>query len=135
MIEFSVVIPTYNQCQYLKKAINSVLKQTYKNFEIIVIDNFSKDKTREIVNSFKSSKIIYKKFNNNGVIGRSRNLGISLAQGIWIAFLNSDDWWEKKKLEIIFQEIKKNNKHTVFCSDELIVNSENKKKNLEIWSL
>ena len=131
MVKFSVIIPTYNQCLYLKKAVKSVLNQTYKNYEIIIIDNFSKDKTEELIKEFKTSKIIYKKFNNNGVIGSSRNYGINLAKGNWIAFLDSDDWWHKKKLEIIFKNIKENTDYVVFCSSELIVNETNNKN--KVW--
>ena len=65
---FSVIIPTYNQGDLLTKAINSVLNQSFKNFEIIVVDNFSEDKTQKIVEGFKSDKIIYEKIHNNGII-------------------------------------------------------------------
>ena len=61
---FSVVIPTYNQCNFLDKAIKSVSKQTFNDFEIIIIDNFSKDNTKKLVKSFNDKKIIYKKFLN-----------------------------------------------------------------------
>ena len=56
---FSVIIPTYNQCQYLKKAISSVINQKYNNFEIIIIDNYSDDDTEKIIREFKNSKIKY----------------------------------------------------------------------------
>ena len=58
-IFFSIVIPTYNQANFLKKAINSILEQSYKNYEIIIIDNYSKDNTSKIVSSFKNKKIRY----------------------------------------------------------------------------
>ena len=61
---FSVVIPTFNQSNYLKKAIESVLAQKYKNYEIIIIDNNSKDETKKVIKSFKSKKIVYRKINN-----------------------------------------------------------------------
>ena len=61
---FSVVIPTFNQSNYLKKAIESVLAQKYKNYEIIIIDNNSKDETKKVIKSFKSKKIVYGKINN-----------------------------------------------------------------------
>ena len=128
---FSVVIPTYNQCNFLDKAIKSVLKQTFKDFEIIVIDNFSNDNTRKIIKSFSTKKIIYKKFKNNGVIGASRNLGIKLSKRSWVAFLDSDDTWSKHKLKVIYKEINKNKKFDVFCSNEIIINNKNKEK--KIW--
>ncbi|MBF0231406.1 MAG: glycosyltransferase family 2 protein [Desulfamplus sp.] len=95
----TVVIPTYNNANLLATAIQSVLNQTYKNWEIIVIDNYSNDNTEEVVNSFDETRIRFLKFRNNGVIAASRNLGIDNAQGEWIAFLDSDDWWGPKKLE------------------------------------
>lgn len=128
---FSVVIPTYNQCNFLNAAIKSVLKQTFKDFEIIVIDNFSNDNTKKVIKSFASKKIIYKQFKNNGVIGASRNLGIKLSKGSWVAFLDSDDTWNKHKLKVIYKEIHKNKKFFVFCSNEIIINTENNEK--KIW--
>ena len=95
----SIVIPTYNNGVYLKKAISSVLNQTYKNFEIIIIDNHSSDNTDEIISKFEGDCIQYLKIHNNGVIAKSRNAGILLAKGEWVAFLDSDDWWTKDKLK------------------------------------
>ena len=95
----SVVIPTYNNGIYLKKAINSVLNQTYQKFEIIVIDNHSKDETDKIMSNIKDDRIQYYKIHNNGVIAKSRNKGILLSNGDWIAFLDSDDWWTVDKLK------------------------------------
>lgn len=96
----SVIIPTYNRSYCIKKAINSVLCQTFKGFELIIIDNYSTDNTEEIISNYKNKKIIYTKFYNNGVIASSRNKGISLSKSKYVAFLDSDDWWKKNKLEI-----------------------------------
>ena len=125
---FSVVIPTYNQAQFLKIGLNSVFKQTFKSYEIIVIDNYSNDNTSDIVKKNKK-KIIYKKINNNGVIAKSRNLGIKLSRGKWIAFLDSDDYWDKNKLKKIYQLI---NRHSfkVICHSEWMLNSFYKKKKI-----
>ena len=97
---FSVIIPTYNQGSLLKKAISSVLSQTFQDYEIIVVDDLSKDQTQKIVQEFNNDKIIYKKMNNNKNIGKSRNEGIRLSKGQWIAFLDSDDLWYPKRLKI-----------------------------------
>jgi len=104
----SVVIPTYNKAQYLKEAIESVLNQTYKNIEIIVIDDGSTDESREVVNSFTPSilntkyrilnPIIYFWQENKGA-AMARNTGIKKAKGKYIAFLDSDDLWLREKLE------------------------------------
>ena len=89
----SVVIPTYNHAYLLKDALHSVICQTYTNIEIIVIDNNSVDDTEEVVLSFLDPRIIFKKINNNGIIAASRNMGILIAKGDYIAFLDSDDIW------------------------------------------
>ena len=104
----SIVIPTYNHAQFIGKALKSVIDQTYKNWEVIIIDNESVDETYKIINSFNDSRIKYFKISNDGVIAKSRNLGIKVAKGEWIAFLDSDDWWTKDKLEICLSKISKN---------------------------
>jgi glycosyltransferase involved in cell wall biosynthesis len=96
---FSVVIPTFNHANYLGRALQSVLDQTYTNWEVIVIDNHSTDNTDEVMFSFADTRIIYLKIHNNGVIAASRNVGIRVAKGEWIAFLDSDDWWHIEKLQ------------------------------------
>lgn len=103
----SVIIPTYNHANFLGKALESVVKQTYSNWEAIVIDNHSMDETNQVINKFKDSRIQYFKISNHGIIAKSRNLGINIAKGEWIAFLDSDDWWRKDKLEICFKNIDK----------------------------
>ena len=94
----TVVIPTYNHAQYLRRALSSVVNQTYVNWEAIVIDNHSTDNTDEVMENFIRPNIVYLKIHNNGVIAVSRNAGIREARGDWIAFLDSDDWWENNKL-------------------------------------
>jgi len=128
---FSVIIPTYNQCDLLRKAVNSVLTQTYENFEIIVVDNYSDDNTKEVVESFENKKIIYKKIHNEGVIGKSRNLGIKMSKGKWVAFLDSDDCWYIERLQKIFNFLSNNDKYEVICTDELIIDKSLGKK--KIW--
>ncbi len=97
-ILFSVIIPTYNREEKLKKAIESVVSQNYKNWEIVVVDNFSKDNTKRLVQSYNNHKIKFFTISNKGIIAKSRNKGILLSKGEWIAFLDSDDWWDKDKL-------------------------------------
>jgi glycosyltransferase involved in cell wall biosynthesis len=101
----SVVIPTYNHASYLGRALQSVLIQTYTNWEAIVIDNHSTDKTDEVMASFTDSRITFKKIHNKGVIAASRNAGIRSAKGEWIAFLDSDDWWVAEKLQFCSEVI------------------------------
>jgi glycosyltransferase involved in cell wall biosynthesis len=104
----SIVIPTYNHAKFISKALKSVIDQTYKNWEAIIIDNESVDETYKLISNFDDPRIKYFKISNDGVIAKSRNLGINEAKGDWIAFLDSDDWWTKDKLEVCFSGISRN---------------------------
>ena len=95
----SVIIPTYNHAHFLTRAIQSLLDQTYCNWEAIIVDNYSEDGTDIVIQNFIDTRIQYFKFHNNGVIAASRNKGISMAKGEWIALLDSDDWWTSDKLQ------------------------------------
>lgn len=103
-IKFSIILPTYN-CNYLESAINSVINQSYKNWELIIIDNSTSNDALRIINKKKNKKIKYFKIKNKGVIGKSRNLGIKKSKFPWIAFLDSDDFWYKEKLAEIKKKI------------------------------
>ena len=104
----SVVIPTYNHAHLLGRALQSVLDQSYTNWEVIVIDNHSQDNTDEVAQSYTESRISLLKIHNEGVIAASRNMGIRAAKGEWIAFLDSDDWWLSNKLQVCFEHINDN---------------------------
>ncbi len=99
---FSVVIPTYNSASKLKRALESVLAQSYENFEILVMDDGSTDNTAEVVGSLADPRIIYEWDKNFGGPARPRNRGIALAKGEWICFLDADDWWTTDKLQACF---------------------------------
>lgn len=96
----SVIIPTYNRIEKLKRALESVLKQTYSKLEIIIVDNESKDGTIKFLEEFskKNKKIKYLTNNKKGA-NYSRNLGIKNAKGEYIAFLDDDDTWNSTKIE------------------------------------
>lgn len=100
-ILFSIIIPTYNRAALLKRCLDSVISQTYQNWEAIVVDNYSEDETEDIVRSYKDSRIVYIKNHNYGVIAVSRNKALDVAKGDWIAFLDSDDCWLPNKLSEI----------------------------------
>ena len=101
-MKISVIIPTFNRSKTIFRAIDSILKQTYKPYEIIVVDDGSTDGTKDLViNKYPSIKYFYQ--SNNGV-SKARNKGVHESKGEWIAFLDSDDEWLPKKL----QEQKKN---------------------------
>lgn len=104
----SVVIPTYNCVRLIGNAINSVLNQTHKNYELIVVDDGSTDNTKSFLNSY-FDKVKYISQENGGV-SKARNTGISHSSGDYIAFLDADDVWDEKKLEmqmICFQKYRK----------------------------
>ena len=103
----SVVIPTFNRGYCIERTIKSVIQQTFSDWEIIVVDNYSSDETDELLKNFIGNKIKLLKINNNGIVGKSRNLGISVAQGKYVAFLDSDDWWLPTKLENSLNELRK----------------------------
>lgn len=124
---FSVIIPTFNQSAFLEKAINSVLLQK-KNYEIIIIDNYSTDNTRELIKKYKIKNLKYLKVKNFGVIGKSRNIGIKNSIAPWIAFLDSDDQWNKNKLFLMEEFIKQNQNYDVVTNDEEIIYEGTKKK-------
>jgi len=93
----SVIIPTYNREASLEKAIKSVLDQTHKNTELIVIDDGSTDDTTHIIDKY-SQKIRY--FSKlHGGVSSARNFGLEKSTGSWVAFLDSDDYWLPEKLE------------------------------------
>lgn len=87
----SVVIPAYNCAEYIKEAIDSVLNQTYRDFEIIVVDDGSTDNTKEILEPYIKKRMIQYVYQNNQGISAARNRGIRMAKGDFIAFLDSDD--------------------------------------------
>jgi len=107
MPKISVIIPTYNRAMLLRSAINSVLSQTYDDYEIIVIDDGSTDDTAEVVKEFPADKLRYVFQENNGR-SAARNNGIKIARGEYIAFLDSDDLFLPTKLELQAQFLDNN---------------------------
>ncbi len=94
----SVIIPTYNRCAMVRQAIESVLVQTYRNFELIVVDDGSEDGTAERLTGYGSSVRIY--FQPRRGVAAARNRGVTHATGVYLAFLDSDDLWLPRKLEV-----------------------------------
>src|SRR5947207_12701130 len=91
----SVIMPAYNRAYLIDKSIESVLNQTYRRLELIVIDNYSEDDTESVVKSFaeRDPRLKYFKYANHGLVAASRNAGIDAATGQYLAFLDSDDLW------------------------------------------
>ena len=119
--KFTVVIPTYNQADFLQGALQCLMDQTFRDFEVLVINNYSDDRTLEVVSAAGDPRIKATDFRNNGVIAASRNVGIKSAKGRYIAFLDSDDIWRPNKLEVVSQIIDDEPDAGVFCHNQSIV--------------
>ena len=100
----SIIIPQYKTLELIRLCIRAIKQFSILHPEIIVVDNNSIDHTLQIINEFPfNKKITYFLIENFGVIGKSRNLGITQAKGKYIAFLDSDDWWHENKLQLAFE--------------------------------
>lgn len=119
----SIIVPTYNNALFLRKTLSSIEKQTDKDFELIIIDNNSSDNTDDIVKNCLVENLIFKKINNEGIISKSRNLGISISKGDWLMFLDSDDLFYEKKISFFKTNI--SYKFDLYCNAEKIVNLDN----------
>lgn len=104
---FSVIIPLYNKESHITGTLQSALKQSFTDFEIIVVDDGSTDNSSKLVNNINDSRILYHKTKNSGV-SAARNKGISLSSGEVIAFLDADDYWEPNHLSVLYQLYKEN---------------------------
>ena len=113
----SVIIATYNRCEYIAKAIECILSQTWKNLELIIIDDGSDDRTEDIVRSFCDERIVYVKNENNKGISYSRNKGVETASGRYIVFQDDDDYCRLDKIEkqVLFMEKQMPNVGMAYC--------------------
>lgn len=100
MPKLSVIIPTYNTSKWLKQSINSVLSQTFYDYELIVVDDGSTDNTSSTVQRFNDERIKYF-YKSNGGVASARNLGLEKGTGEYVAFLDSDDLWPESYLEVV----------------------------------
>lgn len=111
----SVIIPTYNRSNTIKRSIVSVLEQTIKDIEVIIVDDGSSDNTQEVVESIQDDRIRYVKLLKNSGACAARNHGIEISRGEYIAFQDSDDEWLPEKLEKQICVIKELNADVCFC--------------------
>ena len=116
----TIVIPTYNRKELLRKAITSVLSQTYTNWELFIVDDGSVDDTKTLVTSIKDTRIHLLNLDHKGNIAGLRNAGAALGSGEWIAFLDSDDEWISNKLEIQLRLLLQGKKRWSYGGYELI---------------
>jgi len=118
----SIVIPNYNSSEFIVKTLNSVLNQTYKNFEIIIIDDRSNDNSVEIIKKYITSNPdiainLICLDRNYGMPAGPRNIGVKNSNGEWVAFLDADDIWHPSKLELQVLAVNQNNSN--FCSSKM----------------
>ena len=130
----SIVIPVFNTELYLIECIESVIKQTFEDWELILINDFSTDNSQNIIDAYadKDSRIISIKNESNLGSGPTRNKGIESARGRFLCFLDSDDIWQPNKLELQLQFMESNNYPFVFSSYDFIGSEGNKIKSPKI---
>lgn len=119
--DFSVVITAYNKSGFVGKTIESVLNQSYQDFEIIVVDDGSTDNTKEAISSFKDERIKYIYQINSGLPACARNAGMSLARGNYIALLDGDDLWHMEKLKECKEILDINKDISFICHNQRVL--------------
>ncbi|WP_046227712.1 glycosyltransferase [Paenibacillus dauci] len=139
--KISVVIPLYNHEKYIEEAIESVLKQTYANLELIIIDDGSKDNSVQVARKFNDPRITIITQENRGA-HNTINRGLDMASGQYLTVLNSDDCYEKERLEKCIQFLRTNQDVHLVCSYIKVIDEKSKKlgikqgwKNMEPWAV
>ena len=133
MPKISVIIPTYNSARYLPEAIESVLTQTYKDFELIVIDDGSSDNTKEVVVPY-LDRIMFLEGPNGGP-SKARNRGIRQSSGEYVAFLDADDIWYSDKLQRQLTVFTENKHYSLVYSDASFTQSYPSKEDRTFFSI
>ena len=123
--KISIIIPTYNRCQLLSRAIQSVLDQTYPNIELIVVDNCSTDTTRKMVQGLSNPRIKYRRLEKRVGISSARNIGIEMAEGQYIGFNDDDDEIDPQKTELQIKKFINTPERLgiVYCGHRYVVNN------------
>lgn len=114
MSDISIIVPAYNAEKYIKKCLDSLINQTKKELEIIIINDGSTDQTEDIIKSYDDSRIKYFKNTNHG-IGYSRNCGITAATSKYLLFIDSDDYLREDACEILYKKAEEDNLDLVVC--------------------
>ena len=124
----SIIMPTYNCAKFIGKTIESVIAQTYENWELIIVDDCSKDNTEEVVSKYKDNRIKYHRLENNSGAAVARTEAMKKARGSYMSFLDSDDLWKKYKLEKQLEFMNKNN-YNFTCTEYEQIDEEGNKLN------
>ena len=137
MTSVSIILPTYNRADLIKETINSVLRQTYSNFELIIVDDGSEDDTQSIIQAITDCRISYYKMPHSGHTGRLKNFALRKSIGKYIAFIDSDDLWKEEKLEKQVSLLESNQQIgfsisdvTTFKGDKILIQHSYKKENV-----
>ena len=124
MPEISVIVPNYNHAQYLQQRLDSILEQTFQDFEVIILDDCSTDNSKDIIELYRShSKVSHIEYNkaNSGSTFKQWDRGIGLAQGNWIWIAESDDWCERTLLETFVPALNESRNCTIaFCQTHAV---------------
>lgn len=131
-MKVSVIVPVYNTEKYLKNCIDSLLKQNFEDYEIIVINDLSPGNAEEIIKSYNDKKIVYIKNKTNKGIGYNRNLGVKEAKGEYVCFIDSDDYVKEDFISKMYNYSKENNLDLCVCD---YVNVDEKGNTLEEFNL
>jgi len=121
-MQVSVIVLTYNRARLVTETIDSILKQSFRDFELIVVDNCSTDATEQVIGGYTDKRICYFRNDNGGVIAVNRNYGLSQARGEYIAFCDDDDLWLPEKLEKQVAEFGKDSRLGIVCTNALRFN-------------
>lgn len=120
MVDISIIMATYNRGKSIERAIISALNQSFKNFELVIIDDGSSDNTKEIIESIDDNRITYY-YKNNGGQSSARNYGIKRAKGKYIMFLDDDDEYVEDALERSFRKIEESGLKWIYCTQYLSI--------------
>ena len=133
-MKVSIIVPIYNTKKYLKKCIDSILNQTYKNIEIIIINDCSSENIDEIVNQYEDKRIIYIKNTANKGIGYNRNLGIKKSTGSYICFIDSDDYIKEDFVEKMLNKCTNEDLDMCICDYNYVYEKNNKIQSVNLVS-
>ena len=129
-MRFSIIIPTYNRAAFLPKAIESVLSQTYIDWELIIVDDGSTDNTKDVVSQYADSRIVYI-YQENAERSAARNNGIAHAKGEYVCFLDSDNYMLPDRIEKLADSITNEGDLACYCTDIEYINELNGNKTLK----
>jgi len=124
MEKISIIIPAYNEEKRINKVIDSLLGQTYKNIEIIIVDDGSTDNTVKIINNYKDKRLkVFSK--ENGGQGKARNFGINVCTGDYLMFVDADDYVDKNIVKKLYECLKENDADISICNLYKVINGKN----------